>query len=130
MKLLLLITLLKLILSQHTNKQSIIVYSRDYLYSMYTKDNKIKHVFEAMDIDYNNHLSYNELEFYQRLTDPQLPLTMNDYYAVCKMTRANVKYGLDYYQFSNTYYELSDLLGTNITKDFNIIIRLQSSKSY
>jgi len=97
---------------------------------MYKKDDKIKHIFNAIDIDYNNFLSYIELEFYQRITDPQLPLTRKDYLAVCKMTSANHRYGLDYYQFSNTYYELSELLGTNITKDFNIIIKLQATKAY
>lgn len=129
--------ILKLCLSQYTvtfmsqeTGEPIIVYNKDYLYSMYTKEDKIKHIFDAIDVDKNYFLSYDELEFYQRITDPQLLLTRRDYLAICKMTHANYRYGLDYYQFSNTYYELSDILGTNITKDFNIIIRLQSVKSY
>ena len=120
MRLLFILSLIKLCLSQFTvtftsaeTGKPIVTYSQDYLYSMYKKDDKIKHIFNAIDIDYNNFLSYIELEFYQRITDPQLLLTRKDYY-----------------QFSNTYYELSDLLGTNITKDFNIIIKLQATKAY
>ena len=54
----------------------------------------------------------------------------DDYNIICKWLYANPKYGLDYYQFATSYYELSDRLGTNITKDFNIIHKFQSNSLY
>ena len=103
-----------------SHSREVISVDSKYLETYYKKDDKILYLFNTFDLDKNKYLSFDELFLFQQLTDPQLPLTT-------RALSADKKYGLDYYQFATTYYELSDQLGTNITKDFNIINKLVSS---
>ena len=110
-----------------SHSREVISVDTKYLETYYKKDDKILYLFNTFDLDKNKYLSFDELFLFQQLTDPQLPLTTRDYQIICRALSADKKYGLDYYQFATTYYELSDQLGTNITKDFNIINKLVSS---
>ncbi len=83
----------------------------------------IKAIFSEYDENYDGFLDKWECESLQYDTNPELPLTWQDYKALCHLTNAVFALGLDFNQLSKTYNELSTLLGTNLVDDFNKIFK-------
>ena len=84
-------------------------------------DEMVEYIFFQMDFNNNYYLEYKELYLLQKLTDPHIELTYNIYYNICKYIYADYKYGLDLYKFNQSYTIYSEILGTNLIKDYNII---------
>ena len=72
----------------------------------------------------DGYLGYNELELFQRLTDPQLPLNTLTYRYIIKLLGGNLRDGLNIEQFNSSYYRYKHTLGTDLHKDYTIITRI------
>jgi len=83
----------------------------------------IKAIFSEYDKNYDDFLDKWEYESLQYDTNPELPLTWQNYKTLCHLTNAVFALGLDFSQLSKTYNELSILLGTNLVNDFNKIFK-------
>ena len=86
---------------------------------------KVIFLFSTFDISKKNgYLGYDELELFQRLTDPQLPLDMSSYRYIINLLEGNFRYGLNIEQFNSSYYRHKHTLGTDLHKDYMIITRI------
>jgi len=87
-------------------------------------------LFSIVDIDKNRLLSYEELYRYQMLTDPHIELTYSIYKQIYKKLSSwnsgCYHNGLDIDMFNKSYTIYSEELGTNLIKDFIIIMRHKS----
>ena len=90
-----------------------------YIYSSVDKVNIIFNLFDIYPND--DYLGYAELELFQRLTDPQLPLDKQTYIDIIKLLGGNIRYGLTIEQFNSSYYLFKNELGTDIHRDFKKI---------
>ena len=101
----------------------------DVVEQKYVSNNdKVKFIFNIFDnFPKNNYLNYNEVALFQKLTDPQLPLTIIDYKLVCKMLNSNYLYGISLSEFNSSYYLFKHDLGTDLSKDYDIIYNLFSN---
>jgi len=83
---------------------------------------KVIFLFSTFDISKKDgYLGYTEIELFQRLTDPQLPLDMPTYRYVIRLLGGNMRYGLTRDQFNSSYYLHRNTLGTDLRKDYAII---------
>lgn len=86
---------------------------------------KVIFLFSTFDISKKDgYLVYNELELFQRLTDPQLPLNTLTYRYIIKLLGGNLRHGLNIEQFNSSYYRHKHTLGTDLHKDYTIITRI------
>ena len=86
---------------------------------------KVIFLFSTFDISKKDgYLNYDEIELFQRLTDPQLPLDIPTYRYVVKLLGGNVRYGVNLEQFNSSYYIHRNTLGTDLHKDYMIISRI------
>ena len=89
---------------------------------------KVIFLFSTFDISKKDgYLGYNELELFQRLTDPQLPLDTVTYRYIIKLLGGSFRNGLDIEQFNSSYYRHKYTLGTDLHKDYMIITRIISN---
>ena len=83
---------------------------------------KVIFLFSTFDISKKNgYLGYTEIELFQKLTDPQLPLDMPTYRYIIQLLGGNMRYGLTRDQFNSSYYLHRNTLGTDLRKDYTII---------
>lgn len=106
-----------------------IVCYNSYVYVDYqdflSEREKVKFLFSTFDIsEKNDYLGYDELELFQRLTDPQLPLDVSTYRYIVSLLGGNLRYGLTMSQFNSSYYLHRHALGTDLHKDYSIIKKL------
>jgi hypothetical protein len=86
---------------------------------------KVIFLFSTFDISKKDgYLNYDEIELFQRLTDPQLPLDIPTYRYVVKLLGGNVRHGVNLEQFNSSYYIHRNTLGTDLHKDYMIISRI------
>ena len=86
---------------------------------------KVIFLFSTFDISQKNgYLSYHEIELFQRLTDPQLPLDVPTYRYVIALLGADMRYGINLEQFNSSYYLHRHTLGTDLQKDYRIVTRV------
>ena len=86
---------------------------------------KVIFLFSTFDISKKDgYLNYDEIELFQRLTDPQLPLDIPTYRYVVKLLGGSVRYGVNLEQFNSSYYIHRNTLGTDLHKDYMIISRI------
>ena len=86
---------------------------------------KVIFLFSTFDIsEKNGYLNYYEIELFQRLTDPQLPLDVPTYRYIIGLLGGHIKMGIDLDQFNSSYYLHKNTLGTNLHKDYTIISRI------
>ncbi len=95
-----------------------------YKYELSERE-KVIFLFSTFDISKKDgYLGYNELELFQRLTDPQLPLNTLTYRYIIKLLGGNLRDGLNIEQFNSSYYRYKHTLGTDLHKDYTIITRI------
>ncbi len=83
---------------------------------------KVIFLFSTFDISKKDgYLGYTEIELFQKLTDPQLPLDMEMYRYIIQLLGGNMRYGLTRDQFNSSYYLYRNTLGTDLRKDYTII---------
>ena len=83
---------------------------------------KVIFLFSTFDISKKNgYLSYYEIELFQRLTDPQLPLDMTTYRYIIRLLGGHMQLGINLDQFNSSYYLYKNTLGTDLNKDYRII---------
>ena len=83
---------------------------------------KVIFLFSTFDISKKDgYLNYDEIELFQRLTDPQLPLDIPTYRYVVKLLGGNIRYGVNLDQFNSSYHIHRNTLGTDLHKDYMII---------
>lgn len=71
----------------------------------------------------DEYLDYNEIEVFQYITNPELPLTNKIWKWVCNILHVNPYIGIDIIAFNNSYYHpIRDILGTNINRDYNSVV--------
>ena len=86
---------------------------------------KVIFLFSTFDISKKDgYLNYDEIELFQRLTDPQLPLDVPTYRYIVKLLGGNLRYGVTLDQFNSSYYIHRHTLGTDLPKDYRIINRV------
>ena len=91
----------------------------------FSSNDKVRFIFNVFDsFPKNDYLEYNEVELLQKITDPQLPLNIDDYKYVCKLLNSNIYYGITLDEFNSSYYLYRHELGTNLNKDFDIVYEL------
>ena len=86
---------------------------------------RINFLFDIIDSDpKDDYLYYNELYMYQKATEPNadLKLTPNIYRQLCQLFNANPRTGLTKEEFNSSYYLHSNALGTDLDKDFSIVL--------
>ena len=88
---------------------------------------KVNILFELFDIDpKNGFLGFSELHLFQELTDPQLPLGEADYRALVRLIGSGRTVGLSISEFNSSYYEYRNVLGTDLDRDYEKIVRIVS----
>lgn len=86
---------------------------------------KVIFLFSSFDISKKNgYLSYYEIELFQRLTDPQLPLDITTYRYIIRLLGGHMQLGINLDQFNSSYYLYKNTLGTDLNKDYKIISRI------
>ena len=105
------------------------IYHNERFVSKITLDynDKLKIIFNIVDNDNDNYLSYNEINAFQQATDPDIPITVQIFKNICKTMGVNPYIGLDITDLNNSYTIYSDTLGTNIHRDFK---KLKNYLSY
>lgn len=86
---------------------------------------RVNFLFDIIDSDpKDGHLYYNELYLFQKATEPnpQLALTLQLYKDICKLFGSNPHTGLTKAEFNSSYYLYSNTLGTDLERDFSIIL--------
>ena len=83
---------------------------------------KVIFLFSTFDISKKDgYLNYYEIELFQRLTDPQLPLDVPTYRYIIRLLGGHLKLGINLDQFNSSYYQHKNTLGTDLHKDYTII---------
>ena len=86
---------------------------------------KVIFLFSTFDISKKDgYLSYYEIELFQRLTDPQLPLDFPTYRYIVKLLGGYMQLGINLDQFNSSYYLHKNTLGTDLNKDYTIVSRI------
>ena len=99
----------------------------DYQDSLSERE-KVIFLFSTFDISTrNDYLGYDELELFQRLTDPQLPLDVSTYRYIISLLGGSLRYGLTLDQFNSSYYLHRPTLGTDLHKDYAIVKNMITS---
>jgi hypothetical protein len=84
-------------------------------------------LFNLFDVEpRDGYLGFAELQLFQRLTDPQLPLDWSEYRAVVRLIGSGRIVGLTLAEFNSSYYEFRHTLGTDLDRDFDKIMLLVS----
>ena len=85
----------------------------------------LKHIFRIVDMDSNDYLQYSEMEAFQRLTHPNIPLSINIWKQICNFMGINPFIGLTREDLNQSYTIYKYELGTNIEHDYKILKRKQ-----
>ena len=91
----------------------------------FSNRDRINFLFDIIDNDpKDNYLYFNELYLFQKATEPmqELQLTPDIYRQLCKLFNANPNTGLTKEEFNSSYYLHSNALGTDLDRDFSIIL--------
>lgn len=85
-------------------------------------DEKIYLIFDLFDAHpKDDYLSYRELIVYQQLTNPSLPLTVELWKHICGILDTSIYIGLDITKFNDSYHLYSDIMGTDLNKDYKLV---------
>lgn len=85
-------------------------------------DEKIYLIFDLFDAHpKDDYLSYRELIVYQQLTNPSLPLTVELWKHICRILDTSIYIGLDITKFNDSYHLYSDIMGTDLNKDYKLV---------
>lgn len=86
---------------------------------------KVIFLFSTFDVSKKDgYLSYYEIELFQRLTDPQLPLDFPTYRYIIQLLGGYIHTGINLDQFNSSYYLHKHTLGTDLDKDYRIVSRI------
>lgn len=96
--------------------------NRDYSFIPSSND-KVIFLFELFDVaPRDTYLSYREVSLLQQLTFPQMPMTPAIWKRACRILGSNPMHGIGLEQFNSSYFQHAEQLGTNLDKDFNMIV--------
>ena len=92
-------------------------------------------IFELFNIFDNlpkdGYLGYREVKIFQYLTNPELPLTIQNWKWVCSVLCCNIHDGIDIHQFNNSYYDPArSILGTNLVNDWYKVNKASRSSKW
>ena len=90
-------------------------------------DEMLKHIFRIVDMDLNNYLDYQEMDAFQRLTHPDIPMPIGIYKQICYHMGVNPLHGLTRNDLNNSYTIFKSDLGTDIEHYYKILKRKQYS---
>ena len=98
------------------------------VYSQVSNVDKVNFLFNLFDnFPKNNYLTYNEIDIFQKLTNPELKLDEYTWKWVCKVLGSNVFNGITLKEFNSSYYKYKDVLGTDLDRDYTKILKYSNS---
>ena len=101
---------------------SINSHSDEYYFS---SNDKVRILFNTFDRNpKDSYLTYWEAYEFQKLTDPHIEMTRSLWKHICSTVKVNQYIGIDLTTFNESYYIYRDQFGTDLNKDFRIILNL------